>query len=79
MAFMGTGALSNIAHADALTKAKRDKLSPNDILELMKKGNKRFWLPRKRAVPPKKLQAASAPVTAQCQREPGAIPWCSHR
>jgi carbonic anhydrase len=43
MAFMGTGALGNIAHADALTKAKRNKLSPNDILELMKKGNKRFY------------------------------------
>jgi carbonic anhydrase len=43
MAFVGAGALSNIAHADALTKAQRDKLSPNDILGLMKKGNKRFY------------------------------------
>jgi carbonic anhydrase len=43
MAFVGTGALSSIAHADALTKAQRDKLSPNDILALMKKGNKRFY------------------------------------
>jgi carbonic anhydrase len=43
MAVVGTGALSSIAYADALTKAQRDKLSPNDILALMKKGNKRFY------------------------------------
>src|ERR1700732_3998789 len=43
MAFVGAGALSSIAHADALTKAQRDKLSPDDILALMKKGNKRFY------------------------------------
>ena len=43
MTFIGAGALSSIAHADALTKAQRDKLSPNDILALMKKGNKRFY------------------------------------
>jgi carbonic anhydrase len=43
MAFIGTGALSSIAHADALTKEQRDKLSPDDILALMKKGNKRFY------------------------------------
>src|SRR3984893_7739875 len=43
MAFVGTGALSSIAHADALTKSQRDKLSPDDILALMKKGNKRFY------------------------------------
>jgi carbonic anhydrase len=43
MTFIGTGALSGIAHADALTKAQRDKLSPDDILALMKKGNKRFY------------------------------------
>jgi len=41
--FVGAGALSSIAYADALTKAQRDKLSPNDILALMKKGNKRFY------------------------------------
>jgi carbonic anhydrase len=41
--FLGAGALSGIAHADALTKAQRDKLSPDDILALMKKGNKRFY------------------------------------
>jgi len=43
LAFAGTGMLSTIAYADALTKAQRDKLSPDDILALMKKGNKRFY------------------------------------
>jgi carbonic anhydrase len=43
MALVGAGALSGVAHADALTKAQRDKLSPDNILELMRKGNKRFY------------------------------------
>ena len=43
MAFVGAGAFNTAAHADALTKAQRDKLSPEDILSLMKKGNKRFY------------------------------------
>ena len=43
MTLLGAGALSGIAHADALTKAQRDKLSPDDVLALMKKGNKRFY------------------------------------
>ena len=42
MAFLGTGTLSNVASAAAMTKAKRDKLTPDEILMLMKKGNKRF-------------------------------------
>jgi len=42
LAFAGAGTLSGSAHADALTKAQRDKLTPDDILALMKKGNKRF-------------------------------------
>jgi carbonic anhydrase len=42
MAFIGSGTLSEIAYADAITKAKRDKMTPDDILALMKKGNKRF-------------------------------------
>jgi hypothetical protein len=42
-AFVGTGALSSIAYADALTKAQRDRLTPDEILALMKKGNKRFF------------------------------------
>jgi carbonic anhydrase len=43
MALVGAGALGSTAHADALTKVQRDKLSPDDILALMKKGNKRFY------------------------------------
>src|SRR3984893_13809788 len=43
MAFVGAGMLSSIAYADALTKAQRDRLTPDDILALMKKGNKRFY------------------------------------
>ncbi len=43
MAFVGTGTLSSIAYADALTKAQREKLTPDDVLALMKEGNKRFY------------------------------------
>ena len=43
MTFVDIGLLSSIAYADALTKAQRDKLTPDDILALMKKGNKRFY------------------------------------
>ena len=43
MTFAGAGSLSSIAYADALSKAQRDKLSPDDILALMKRGNKRFY------------------------------------
>jgi len=43
MAFVGAGSLSTIAYADALSKAKRDRLTPDDVLALMKKGNKRFY------------------------------------
>jgi carbonic anhydrase len=42
-ALLGAGALSSVAYADALTKAQRDKLTPDDVLALMKKGNKRFY------------------------------------
>jgi carbonic anhydrase len=42
-AFIGTGTLGTIAFADALTKAQRDRLTPDDILALMKKGNERFY------------------------------------
>jgi carbonic anhydrase len=38
----GTGPLSGAAYADALTKAQRDKMSPSDIIAVMKKGNDRF-------------------------------------
>jgi carbonic anhydrase len=43
MAFVGTGTLSRIAYADALTKVQRDNLTPDNILALMKAGNKRFY------------------------------------
>jgi carbonic anhydrase len=43
IAFSAAGTLASPAHAVALTEAQRDKLSPDDILALMKKGNKRFY------------------------------------
>jgi carbonic anhydrase len=42
LALVGAGALSDSAHAAALTEAQRAKLTPDDILALMKGGNKRF-------------------------------------
>ena len=36
--------VGNIAYGAALTKAQRDKLTPDQIIELMKKGNERFRL-----------------------------------
>src|SRR5262249_43383176 len=41
-AALGSGLFVSIAHAVALSKAQRDTLSPEPILELMKKGNERF-------------------------------------
>jgi carbonic anhydrase len=41
--FIGTGTFGRIAYASALTKAERDKMSPDDILARMKAGNKRFY------------------------------------
>ena len=38
----GSGFVSEAAYADALTKAQRDEMSPNEIIEVMKKGNERF-------------------------------------
>ncbi len=49
LALVGAGTLSSIAYADALTKAQRDKLTPNDILALMKKGNRRFYTGKREA------------------------------
>jgi carbonic anhydrase len=43
LALVADGALSSVAYADALTEAQRDRLTPDDILALMKKGNKRFY------------------------------------
>ena len=42
LTFVGALGLSGAAHAVALTKAQREKLTPDDIVALMKKGNKRF-------------------------------------
>lgn len=42
LAFVGAGTLSGFAYAAAMTKAQREKLTPDDILALMKKGNNRF-------------------------------------
>ena len=42
MTFMGAGTLSSIAYADALTKAQRDQMTPDQIIVAMKNGNKRF-------------------------------------
>ena len=42
LALLGSGMLSHIAYAEALTEAQREKLTPDAILALMKKGNKRF-------------------------------------
>jgi carbonic anhydrase len=38
----GVDLVSEAAKADALTKAQRDKMSPTDIIDIMKKGNERF-------------------------------------
>jgi carbonic anhydrase len=34
--------LTGSARADTLTKAQRDKMTPEQIIEVMKKGNERF-------------------------------------
>ena len=40
----GAALQGRLVHAAALTRAQRDKLSPDDIIALMKKGNQRFRL-----------------------------------
>lgn len=42
MGIFGGSLVSGAAYADALTKAQRDKMSPSEIIEAMKRGNKRF-------------------------------------
>ena len=42
LAFVGGVTLSELADAAVMTQAQRDKLTPDEILALMKKGNKRF-------------------------------------
>jgi carbonic anhydrase len=60
IAFAGAGVLSSAARADALTKAQRDKLSPDEILALMKKGNRRFYSGKREARNVLAQQRASA-------------------
>ena len=38
----GGGLFTGFARADALTKAQRDEMTPEQIIEVMKKGNQRF-------------------------------------
>jgi carbonic anhydrase len=42
LAFVGGMSLSGLANAVVLSKAQREKLTPDDVLTLMKAGNKRF-------------------------------------
>ncbi|HEY6280525.1 MAG TPA: carbonic anhydrase family protein, partial [Burkholderiales bacterium] len=42
LGLIGGGLFMEPARADALTKEKRDKMTPEQIIELMKKGNERF-------------------------------------
>ena len=44
---VSAGTLGSVAYAAAMSKSQRDKLSPSDILALMKKGNKRFYQGRR--------------------------------
>ena len=43
-ALVGLGTASQLSYAAALSKAQRDKLTPDDVIALMKKGNERFRL-----------------------------------
>lgn len=43
LALAGSGPLASIAFADALTRAERDRMTPDEILALMKRGNRRFY------------------------------------
>jgi carbonic anhydrase len=49
MAFVGAATVSDSARGAALTKAQRAKIAPDDVLALMKKGNKRFSSGRREA------------------------------
>jgi carbonic anhydrase len=42
LALVGASPLAGVAHAVVLSRVQREKLSPDDILALMKNGNKRF-------------------------------------
>jgi carbonic anhydrase len=47
VALVGSVLPGRIAWAAALTKAQRDKLTPDEIIQLMKKGNERFRMGQK--------------------------------
>src|SRR3954465_9193874 len=42
LGFAGGSLFPGLARADALTQAQRDKLTPDQIIKLMKQGNERF-------------------------------------
>jgi carbonic anhydrase len=42
LSLAGNSLFADLANADALTKARRDKMTPDQIIEAMKKGNRRF-------------------------------------
>ncbi|MGH7185483.1 MAG: twin-arginine translocation signal domain-containing protein, partial [Pseudomonadota bacterium] len=39
---LSAGPFAQLAYAAALTKAQRDKLTPDEIIAMMKRGNERF-------------------------------------
>jgi carbonic anhydrase len=39
---LGKGLFGNLVYADALTKEQRDKMTPEEIITEMKRGNERF-------------------------------------
>ena len=41
---LGTASMAQLAYAAALSKAQRDKMTPDDIIAAMKRGNQRFRL-----------------------------------
>src|SRR5438309_1783483 len=47
VALVGSALPGRIAWAAALTKAQRDKLTPDEIIRLMEKGNERFRMGQK--------------------------------
>lgn len=42
LGLFGAGTVSTLAHGQALTKEKRDAMTPDQVLEAMKRGNERF-------------------------------------
>jgi carbonic anhydrase len=59
-ALVGSALPSRLAWAAALTKAERDRMTPDEIIQLMKKGNERFRMGRKTAQDYLAQQRASA-------------------